>query len=211
MEKAVIFDLDGTLWNAVDSVCDIWNRVFEKHGDITVRVTQKMVEKCMGKTMAEIGELLLPGMSAEARKKITDEFSGEEVSYLKENGAILYDGMKETIASLCGAYDLYIVSNCQDGYVQAFLHAHDMERYFKDIEMSGRTGMDKGKNIRLLMERNHIEWAVYVGDTTGDEKAARDAGIPFIYAAYGFGEAERPDAAVDSIRELPACLEPFYD
>lgn len=49
-----------------------------------------------------------------------------------------------------------------------------MERYFEDIEMSGRTGLDKGKNIRLLMERNHIGQAVYVGDTKGDEKAARE-------------------------------------
>lgn len=207
MGKAVVFDLDGTLWNSVDSVCDIWNRVLEKHREITARVTQEIVEKFMGKTMAEIGESLLPGMSAEARKRITDEFGEEEVTYLEENGAVLYDDMKETIASLCGVYDLYIVSNCQDGYVQAFLHAHHMGTYFKDIEMSGRTGMDKGKNIRILMERNHIGQAVYVGDTVGDEKAAREAGIPFIYAAYGFGEAENPDAAVDSIRELPACLE----
>ena len=31
----------------------------------------------------------------------------------------------------------------------------DLEKYFKDIEMSGRTGKDKGHNILLLMERNH--------------------------------------------------------
>ena len=45
----------------------------------------------------------------------------------------------------------------------------EMEHHFKDIEMSGRTGMDKGKNIKLLMERNGIQNAVYVGDTEGDE------------------------------------------
>lgn len=146
----------------------------------------------------------------ELRKKITDEFGEEEVNYLEENGAVLYDGMKETIASLCGAYKLYIVSNCQDGYVQAFLYAHHMERYFEDIEMSGRTGLDKGENIKLLMERNQIEHAVYVGDTQGDEQAASDAGIPFIYAAYGFGEAVSPNAAVGSIKELPICLQQFY-
>lgn len=210
MEKAVIFDLDGTLWNAAGSACDIWNRVLEKHGDITVRVTREMVKSVMGKTIKEIGECLLPELSAEAREEITDEFEKEEVRYLEENGAVLYDGMKETIASLYEEFELYIVSNCQDGYVPAFLHAHDMERYFRDIEMSGRTGLDKGNNIRLLMERNHIKSAVYVGDTQGDEKAAEDAGIPFIYAAYGFGNAVSPDAAVDSIKELPKCLKQFF-
>ena len=72
------------------------------------------------------------------------------------------------------------MSNCQDGYVPAFLHAHKLGQYFADIEMSGRTGLDKGSNIKLIMERNNIESAVYIGDTEGDEKAARFAGIPFI-------------------------------
>ncbi len=210
MEKAVIFDLDGTLWNAAGCASDIWNRILERRGDVTVRVTREMAESVMGKTMDEIGKCLLPNLSDEARGEITDEFEKEEVSYLEEHGAVLYEGMKETVASLYEEYQLYIVSNCQDGYVPAFLHAHQMENYFRDIEMSGRTGLDKGKNIRLLMERNHIGCAVYVGDTQGDEKAAREAGIPFIYAAYGFGEAVKPDASIDSIKELPECLKPFY-
>ena len=83
--------------------------------------------------------------------------------------------MKDTICQLAKEYDLYIVSNCQDGYVPAFLKAHEMETFVKDIEMSGRTGKDKGYNIKLLMERNGVEDACFVGDTDGDEKAARFA------------------------------------
>ena len=37
------------------------------------------------------------------------------------------------------------------------------------------------------MERNRITSAAYVGDTQGDLEAARLAGIPFVWAAYGFG------------------------
>lgn len=90
-------------------------------------------------------------MAVVQRRKIVDDFSLEEVSYLNENGAILYDGIEQTLDALKCRYNLYIVSNCQDGYVPAFLHAHKMESRFKDIEMSGRTGMDKGRNIKLLM------------------------------------------------------------
>lgn len=72
--------------------------------------------------------------------------------------------------------------------------------------MSGRTGMSKGENIRLLLERNGAARAVYVGDTQGDETAARFAGIPFIHAAYGFGQAVRPEGIIHSIRELPERL-----
>ena len=48
----------------------------------------------------------------------------------------------------------------------------------------------KGENIRLIMERNQIKDAVYVGDTAGDAQACRLAGVPMIYAAYGFGNVE---------------------
>ena len=202
MNKAIIFDFDGTLWDATGCSVDIWNRVFDKHKEVNIRMTQEISSGLMGKTMPEIGAALFPEMTEEARMKIVDDFGEEEVRFLFEHGAVLYDGVEETLSALVQNYDLYIVSNCQDGYVPAFLHAHKLERHFKDIEMSGRTGMDKGRNIKLILERNGICDAVYVGDTEGDETAARYAGIPFIWAAYGFGKAKAPDRVIQNISEL---------
>ena len=206
---AVIFDLDGTLWNSAGCACDIWNRVLQKHSEISLRITREKAERLMGKTLEEIGKSLFPELSAEARDRIVDEFAEEEVKYLTENGAVLYEGLEETLNALIRNYELYIVSNCQDGYVPAFLHAHRLEAYFADVEMSGRTGLDKGSNIKRIMKRNGIGSAVYIGDTDGDEKAARFAGIPFIYAKYGFGEAPSPDAMITDIRELPEGIKIF--
>lgn len=203
----IIFDLDGTMWDSTGCACDIWNQVLEKHGDISFRVTKEKAEQLMGKTMEDIGKILFPGLDTEERNTLLNEFGNEEVKYLTEHGAILYEGLEETLNLLSQNYKLYIVSNCQDGYVPAFLHAHKLEKYFLDIEMSGRTGLDKGSNIKLLMERNNIKSAVYIGDTDGDERAARFAGIPFIYAKYGFGKAIAPDGVITDIRELPECIE----
>lgn len=209
MDLAIIFDLDGTLWDSTGCACDIWNRVLEKHNDISFRMTKEKAELLMGKTMEDIGKILFPELHAEARNAIIDEFGTEEVKYLMENGAILYEGLEEILKLLSRNYKLYIVSNCQDGYVQAFLHAHKLERYFLDIEMSGRTGLDKGNNIKIIMKRNNIKSAVYIGDTEGDEKAARFVGIPFIYAKYGFGKTISPDAIITDINELPECIKLF--
>ena len=208
-DLAIIFDLDGTLWNSTGCACAIWNRVLEKHNNISIRMTKERAEQLMGKTMEDIGKILFPELNEEERNAIVDEFGDEEVKYLAENGAILYEGLEEILKVLSRKYKLYIVSNCQDGYVSAFLQAHKLERYFFDIEMSGRTGLGKGNNIKLIMKRNNIKSAVYIGDTDGDEKSARFAGIPFIYAKYGFGEAVSPDAIITDISELSECIKIF--
>ena len=113
----------------------------------------------MGKTMNEIGKTLFPNLTEERRQQIIADFGNEEINYLSQKGAILYEGLEETLKILSLDYNLYIVSNCQDGYVEAFLHAHQLKSYFKDYEMSGRTGLDKGHNIKLIMKRNVIEQA----------------------------------------------------
>ena len=206
MKKSIIFDLDGTLWDSTGCVCAIWNRVLNKYEDISLMIAQETVSKMMGKTMDEIGKTLFPNLTEERRQQIIVDFGNEEVNYLSQKGAILYEGLEETLKILSLDYNLYIVSNCQDGYVEAFLHAHQLKSYFKDYEMSGRTGLDKGHNIKLIMKRNVIEQAFYVGDTEGDEEASRFAGIPFIYASYGFGKAKNPDMIIHSIKELPKVL-----
>ena len=210
MREAILFDLDGTLWDATGSASALWNRILEKHAFTGFHMSHTFAAGLMGKTMDEVGAVLFPALSVEERRAITDEFGVEEVRYLAENGAVLYEGVERTITSLAEEYDLYIVSNSQDGYVPAFLQAHALQSFFRDYEMSGRTGLDKGRNICLLMERNGISRAVFAGDAASDEEAARFAGIPFIWAAYGFGTAAAPDASIQTICDLPACVREVF-
>ena len=99
-----------------------------------------------------------------------------------------------------------MVSNCGLGYIEAFFTGNQTGCFFDDYENAARTGLSKGENIRLVMERNGIERAVYLGDTAGDQAAARLAGVPFVHAAYGYGVVPDPDAAIQAFRELPAAV-----
>ncbi len=209
MKKAVIFDLDGTLWDSAQGVADSWNIVLERRG-LPQRMDAELIHAYMGKTMVEISDKLFPELEQSVRLDLLEELCGVEVEYLRHHTAArLFDGLEETAALLKKDYSLYIVSNCQEGYIPTFLLPFHMDRWFEDYEEWGRTGLSKGENIRLVMERNGVDRAVYVGDTDGDERAARDAGVPFIHAAYGFGTALAPDAVIHSLSELPDAVRKF--
>lgn len=203
MKKAIIFDLDGTLWDSSESVCESWNIVFSRYPEITRRLTPADVQGFMGKTLDQIFPIALPDTPDELRRKALQECVRYELEYIAHHGGRLYPKLRETLEKLREKYTLIIVSNCQDGYIQDFLDFADMRGLFDDFESAGGTGLSKGENIRLVIERNAIDKAVYVGDTQGDLDSSDFAGVPFIRAAYGFGQMDRPVPEIREFCELP--------
>ena len=51
------------------------------------------------------------------------------------------------------------------------------------------------------------EALVYIGDTKGDGDASKEAGVPFIFASYGFGEVSEYAAQIEKMKDLPALME----
>ena len=200
--EAIIFDLDGTLWDSTHQVVNVWNRVLERYPGLREPATSEEVASVMGKTPEELAVIFLPNEPKETAIRFMDECCVEECFYLTEHGGRLYPDLRYVMEELKKTHRLFIVSNCQSGYVQAFLDHHKMWDLFEDFEMVGQTGLGKADNIRLVMERNQIQSAIYVGDTQGDETASHAAGIPFIHAAYGFGTAAKPEGQIQKLMDL---------
>lgn len=78
----------------------------------------------------------------------------------------------------------------------------NLEEYITDIECYGNTGLSKADNISMVIQRNHLDQSFYVGDTAMDAEAAADAGIPFVHAAYGFGQVNGAEAVIREFGEL---------
>ena len=169
-------------------------------------ITQEELNGCFGLPMTDIAAKLFPKQTSEGQQKMMDECCEVENDYLRRNGGILFPELEKTLEILHKEYKLYVVSNCQQGYIESFIAAHKLEKYFDDIECWGNNLLPKGENNKLIMQRNHITKAVYVGDTAGDEQSARVAGIPFIYCAYGFGEAVAPNYTIGAFAELPQLM-----
>ncbi|SET11225.1 HAD family hydrolase [Paenibacillus sp. NFR01] len=199
---SIIFDLDGTLWDSTDTVVVAWNSVLENYKEDISPITAEDLQGVMGLQIEEVGRRLLPNVEAERQHKILIECCDAENESLVKRGGKLYPNLEPVLIALSRKYKLFIVSNCQEGYIESFFAYHQVGGYFTDYENPGRTGLSKGENIKLVMERNQLKSPVYVGDTEGDHKAALFAGIPFIYARYGFGEASGYDDAIDRLDGL---------
>lgn len=199
---SIIFDLDGTLWDSSLGVLDSWNKTLEKYDEVAELLTIDDLKGVMGFVSSDIANKLFPYLDEEKRFEIIKECCKNECEYLEINGAVLYDKLEEVLCELDKKYKLLIVSNCQCGYLESFFKYHKLEEYFVDYENFERTGLTKGENIKLIMKRNNLVDSIYVGDTEGDLKASRLAGIPFIYAKYGFGKVKDYDYVINSIDEL---------
>lgn len=205
--ESLIFDMDGTLWDSADGVARSWQEVLNRHTELDIDITEKDIKGVMGLPMDAIAEKLFGKLSKEKQDELMDECGSYENEYLRIHGGVLYEGVESTLETLSKTHRLFIVSNCQCGYIESFLEHYGFGKYFQDILCWGDTKVSKGESIKLLMDKNNINDAAYVGDIQGDCDSARFAGIKFIYAAYGFGTVDYMDAEIQEFSELLDIIE----
>ena len=200
-KTGIIFDLDGTLWDAAETIAPCWNACMKSRG-ISRSFTPDDCRSFCGKTLEQIAALIFPSAEPAWREAVLLDCCASECEPLARQGGTLYPGEEAVLSALHERYFLAVVSNCQEGYIEAFFAGNRTGPFFDDYESAGGSGLSKAENIRLVMERNGIEQAVYVGDTDGDRNAARAAGVPFIHAAYGYGRVTDPDHTIRRFEDL---------
>lgn len=200
----IIFDLDGTLWDSTETVAAGWSASMAAMGE-EHSFTAADIAGIMGCTDREIEEKLFSSFG-ERGHGLCKSCMDEEPPYVAVHGGIIYEGVEAMLEKLSALCPLFIVSNCQCGYVEAFLSYSGYGDYISDFECQGRTGLDKEDNIRLVMERNALKSCVYVGDTAHDGESAHGAGCDFVHAAYGFGKATAAEAYAESPGDVYALI-----
>lgn len=203
--------MDGTLWDAGVSIAEAWNIVIKRRGLQMETMTADHIHSIMGKTIDGIADALFGAYSREERMDITRECLEYENVYLADHGGELYESLEDVLMELSAQYPLYIVSNCEKGYIEGFLAYYGFGKYFKDFESHGNTTLPKGQNIKLVAERNGLTDVVYIGDIQSDYNASKEAGVGFIHAAYGFGMIDEEVPAIQCIAELPEAIKHYFD
>jgi phosphoglycolate phosphatase len=201
--KNIILDVDGTLWDTTEVVAEAWNKAISEVGGTAAKITSSVLKKEFGKPMDVIANNLFHDANESKREMLLQKCCEYEHDFLSENkDNLLFPGVKETLEKLSEKCRLFIVSNCQSGYIELFMDKAGIEEYITDYECFGDTGKSKGENIKLIMERNNLDDVVYVGDTQGDYEATVVAGVPFVFANYGFGSTPNCYRAINEIKEL---------
>ncbi len=196
---SLIFDMDGTLWDAVDSYCKIWDRTLLETG-INHSVSRQELLDCMGMPINEIFKKVIS--TPVDTESFLERLDINEQKMMPELGGKLYPGVSEGIPELASRYRLFMVSNCGAEGLRNFLSFTGLSPYIDDTLTYGETHQSKAENIKTLISRNNLKAPIYVGDTQGDCNSAHQAGIPMVFTAYGFGRCNNAEYSVESFEQL---------
>ena len=201
--KGLIFDIDGTLWDSREIVALGYNDYLRQVGRPDLQVDAEYLKTLFGKTMTEIADIMLCSIEAPRRYEIMEGCMEREDAFLHADPCdIAFPGVRETLGKLKESYRLFVVSNAQCGYPELCIDKLGLGEYVQGHMCFGDTGASKDVTIRMLMEKHNVTDAIYIGDTQGDLEACRKAGLPFIFCAYGLGNADSYDVKIDRFEDL---------
>lgn len=200
MDGLVVFDLDGTLLRTHIHSCAAAHETLARLG--LPDVADEAVERLIGEPPEVFFASLAPGYrDMAALEAMFDEC---EQMILMRRGA-LYDGVAALLEQL--TKDVYSIAVCSNGsraYVELALDVTGIRAYFSLLACAGEF-TEKGQAVERMIRSCNCAFAIMVGDGAHDAKAARDNGIPFIAAGYGYGGYEdtcKPDFLANSADEI---------
>lgn len=203
--ESLIFDIDGTLWDSRALVAEGYNIQLRQEGLEHLCTSAEQLKPLFGRVMREIADILFGSIPESERYALMERCMATENNYLHTQPCqIGYPNVKQTLQALGKKHRLFIVSNSQCGYPELCIQKLGLDGLFEGHLCYGDTGTCKGETILRLMKEHNITSACYIGDTQGDQDAAEQAGLPFIYCAYGFGSSSRCYRAIARFEDLLA-------
>jgi len=188
---SIIFDMDGTLWDAVATYATAWNKYYQLSG-IDRIITYEDLAPQMGVEEKNLLKFMLPHIPLTKRSA---EYNNNVVPFIYDTiieiGGDIYDGVLEGLKKLSSKYMLFIVSNCPSDTIKCFMKYAGIESIITDTFAYGQNFKPKAENIKLIINKHQLRNAVYIGDTCSDQLQSEKANIPFVLVDYGFGKSDK--------------------
>ena len=200
----ILFDLDGTLWDASESSASGWSAAINACDLPDVSISARDIKSVSGKPFIDCVTALFPDTLVADKAGMAELIDSHEKLIVEAQGGRAYPGVVDGIEMLSENYGLYLVSNCQEWYLEAFWKHIPLQRFFSASDCHGRCGGSKDKMITSIVQTYGLEEPIYIGDTEGDERASEAAGVDFGYVEYGFGCAVNPTLTFQTFGDLVA-------
>lgn len=197
---AVIFDIDGTLWDASAASAAGWNDALAGLGVDRV-LSAADIRSVTGQPYEVCVDILLPGLQT-SYPGLFQALNDHEMAAIKARGGGFFPGALAAVRELSANFRVFLVSNCQQWYLDLFLGFSGLGPVLAGSDCHGKSGLPKGAMLRRMKNVHSLRSPAYIGDTAGDREAAAKAGVEFIHAAWGFGGPERGVKTVSSFAEL---------
>jgi phosphoglycolate phosphatase-like HAD superfamily hydrolase len=212
---AVIFDMDGTLFETDTLLINVHQRVFHTlreeglyEGDTPP--VEKLLA-CLGMVLEDLWRKLIPDAGEEARARADVLLLQYELEGLEAGEGRLYAGVKETLEALkAGGSKLFVASNGLEDYVKEIARFKDIDPLFDGLYSAGEYGTASKVDLvaRLLQDHGLTPskdiWMV--GDRSSDVEAGSKNGLTTVgcaYAVYGKqAELSGADIRISSFPEL---------
>lgn len=198
---SLIFDMDGTLWDNVDTYLVAWNEALKELGH-EVQVTRKSLMGLMGKEAREILKILIPNVEPNKQNLLFDEVIVQYEKLIPTMSPLIYPGVIEGLYKLHTRYKLLLLSNCEEGGLVNLMNHTQTTHLFLDYMEHGQNNKPKSFNLELLKKKHNLQRPVYIGDTDGDRRESDLAGVPFVFMTYGFGTTDKFHLQFDTFTEL---------
>lgn len=209
MQNAVIFDMDGTLFQTHLILEGALEQTFEKLRDELLwegATPLEQYQEIMGVPLAVVWETLCPQHSLEVRERSNEWFQQFLVQQIHEGHGALYEGVIETLQQLAKDLPVYIASNGETIYLQAIVGYYALDRWVRETySIEQIASRDKSLLVQKIIEENHVASGFVIGDRLSDFQAAKENGLQSIGVRFDFAQEQELKTAnfvVDQFDEI---------
>lgn len=212
MIKGVIFDLDNTLVDSVETIWRCSDHVLRENG--FKGIERETAERAMGLTIFDLFDLAKPGLSEAQKQKLFNDYRGSYMEYVCYSKLLPYARESLEHAKSIGL-KLALVTTKSRVNAGKILEAFGLFDFFDAIVGYEDTAEHKPSaepilKASLAFNLNPKEVAV-IGDTEMDVRAGKEAGSITVAVTTGVKTGEqlqpdRPDYIIATLFELPKIL-----
>lgn len=211
----ILFDLDGTLIDSSAGILASFGRVLAAHGlKPAVPLDASLIGPPLAVTLRQVS-----GVEDEAGlARLVEAFKADydTMGYLATE---VFPGVPEGLARLAAdGMRLFIITNKRMVPTRKTLQSLGLAQHFTGIHTRDETepmAPSKAAVTGRVIARYAVDpaRACFVGDSDEDAAAARENGLAFIHACYGYGAAgiEAGGLRLDRFEDLPGLIKRLED